>query len=65
MYLVDKKLDVCVLTIVLISCLFSSVCLVATIDRIEKARKASGTLSVASAESFLPVNGKISGPRWH
>ena len=37
--------------------------LVATKERIEKERKASNTERVPSALSFLPVNGKVSGPR--
>ena len=45
--------------------MLSSVCLVATIERIENARSASVTDSVPSAESLRPVKGKTSGPRWH
>lgn len=37
----------------------------ATIERMENERSASVTDEVPSAESFLPVNGKPSGPRWH
>ena len=32
---------------------------------IEKERSASYTLSVPTAESFLPVKGNTSGPLWH
>jgi hypothetical protein len=31
----------------------------------ENDRKAAFTLKVLTALSFLPVNGKASGPRWH
>ena len=44
--------------------LFASLSLAATKVLIEKERNASLTLKVLTAESFLPVNGKISGPRW-
>jgi hypothetical protein len=43
--------------------LFTSFDLAATIVLIEKDRSASETESVPSALSFLPVNGKTSGPR--
>ena len=33
--------------------------------RIENERRASCTLSVPTAESFRPVKGNTSGPRWH
>jgi len=42
--------------------LFDSVDLKANKLLIEKTLKASFTESVPSAESFLPVNGRISGP---
>src|SRR5437867_8854112 len=42
-----------------------SVCFTATIDRMEKARNASVTDNVPSAESLRPANGNTSGPRWH
>ena len=57
-----KKLDSCSDTILLKISLFSSLSLVATIVLIEKERNASGTERVPSAESFLPVKGKTSGP---
>src|ERR1700674_703105 len=57
--------DLCPSTIVSSNALLASVCLVATIERIENARKASVTDSVPSAESLRPANGKTSGPRWH
>ena len=41
-----------------------SVSLDATKVLIEKERKASCTLKVATAESFLPVKGYTSGPLW-
>ena len=37
----------------------------ATSERMEKHLRASLIERVASAESFLPVNGSVSGPRWH
>jgi hypothetical protein len=37
----------------------------ATNERMEKQRKASLMESVASAESFRPAKGSVSGPRWH
>ena len=37
----------------------------ATSVRMENDRKAAFTLKVLTALSFLPVNGKASGPRWH
>jgi len=43
--------------------LLATFSLVATKVRIEKERKASRTLKVLNAESFLPVNGNTSGPR--
>ena len=43
----------------------SASCLAATMDRMLKARRASVTDSVPSAEFLRPVKGKISGPRWH
>jgi hypothetical protein len=46
-------------------CLFKSVCLAATSVRIENIRKVSVTERVPSAESFLPVKGNVSGLRWH
>src|SRR3954468_14259570 len=45
--------------------LLFSVCFVATIERIEKDRRASVTDNVPSAKSLRPVNGNTSGPRWH
>ena len=38
---------------------------VATVVRIENTLRASDTDSVPSAESFLPLNGRVSGPLWH
>lgn len=43
--------------------LLASVDFVAKNERVEKERKASDTDKVPSALSFLPVNGKTSGPR--
>ena len=63
MYFVLKKLESFELTISLSSFLFLSVSLVATNERIENDRSASTTDNVPSALSFLPVNGKTSGPR--
>jgi hypothetical protein len=48
--------DWCSCTMVLSSALFASVCLAATIERIENARNASLTDSVPSAESLRPAN---------
>ena len=39
--------------------------LAATNVLMENDRKASRTLNVLNAESFLPVKGKTSGPLWH
>jgi len=47
----------------LIMVLFASVSLAATSVRIVKTLSASVTDNVPSAESFLPVKGKVSGPR--
>ena len=62
---VDRKLDSWLCTMALIMALFSGVCLVVTTVRIENDRNAAVTESVPSAESLRPVNGKVSGPRWH
>ena len=59
------KFDLCSFTMASSSRLLSSVCLAAIIERIENERSASVTDKVPSAESFLPVKGKTSGPRWH
>src|SRR3954467_14560079 len=59
------KFDLCSLTMASSSRLLSSVCLAAIIERIENERSASVTDRVPSAESFRPVNGNTSGPRWH
>ena len=50
-------------TIDLIMVLFSSVSFAATSVLIVNTLSASVTDKVPSAESFLPVNGKLSGPR--
>ena len=62
-YSVLRNNDSLFLIIVLIICLFSAVAFVATNVLIENTRSASETESVPSAESFLPLNGKDSGPR--
>jgi len=59
------KLDRCSFTIAFNNRLLASVCLVATIERIEKDRRASLTDKVPSAESLRPVKGNTSGPRCH
>ena len=48
-----------------ISSLLGAEPLAATSVRMEKARNASLTESVPSAESFRPVKGNVSGPRCH
>lgn len=62
---VDKKLDLSSFNIFVMICLLRSFALAAARLLIENTRKASETESVPSAESFLPVKGKVSGPRWH
>ncbi len=62
---VDRKFDLRPRTIPLIRRLLTSLALAATSVRMEKTRSASETDSVPSAESLRPVNGKVSGPRWH
>jgi hypothetical protein len=62
---VERNRELRFVTIVVKIRLFASVSLAATSVRIEKTLSASETDSVPSAESFLPVKGKISGPRWH
>ncbi len=49
----------------LIKALVWSLYLAATRVRIENCFSASATDKVPSAESFLPLNGNVSGPRWH
>ncbi|MNG31430.1 hypothetical protein D3C84_1172250 [compost metagenome] len=49
----------------LINALLLSWNLVATSVRMEKVRSASWTDKVPSAEFFRPLNGNVSGPRWH
>lgn len=53
------------ISIILIILTFSEDEFVATSDLMEKALNASIIERVPSAESFLPVNGKESGPLWH
>ena len=60
---VDRKADERSRTMCLRSSLFDSVPFVATTVRMEKTLSASDTERVPSAESFLPVNGNVSGPR--
>ena len=60
-----KKLECRPLTMSWINCRLSGVDCAATSERIEKHFSASLMDSVASAESFRPVNGSVSGPRWH
>ena len=62
---VDRNVDDRFDTIDLMIARFASVSFAATSVRIVKTRSASLTDSVPSAESFRPVNGKVSGPRWH
>ena len=62
---VERNLDFLSLRIALMICLLASFCFAATRVRIANTLKASDTDSVPSAESFRPVNGKESGPRWH
>lgn len=59
------NVDLCPSTISSNSAFDPLVALAAIMVRIEKARSASLTDKVPSAESFLPVNGNTSGPRWH
>ena len=61
----DRKLDLFSRTIRVMISLFKSLPLAATRALIEKTRRASETDKVCSAESFRPVQGKVSGPRWH
>ena len=63
--LLANKHSVRILSFVLAIFLFVSFSLVATSVLIEKTLKASETDNVPSAESFLPVKGKLSGPLWH
>ncbi len=60
---VVRKLDLSSLMIFLIILLFASMSFAANNVLIEKTLNASETDKVPSAESFLPVNGKVSGPR--
>ncbi len=53
------------LTIAVMMARFASWSLAATSVRIVNTRSASVTDRVPSAESLRPVNGKVSGPRWH
>ena len=59
---VDKKLDLCPSTMSLIIFLLTGPSLAATSVLIENTFSASDTERVPSAESFLPVNGNVSGP---
>lgn len=59
---VERKLDFLSFIIVEIISLFISFTLAATKVLIVKIRNASDTDNVPSAESFLPVKGKVSGP---
>jgi uncharacterized protein (TIGR00725 family) len=58
---VDDRFD----TIDLMIARLASVSFAATSVRIVNTRSASLTDNVPSAEAFRPVNGKVSGPRWH
>ena len=62
---VDRNVDNRFVTIALMIARFASVSFAATSIRIVNTRSASLTDNVPSAESFRPVNGKASGPRWH
>ncbi len=62
---VDRKRELRSVTIVRMIALLASVSLAATRVRMVKTLRASETESVPSAESFRPVNGNVSGPRWH
>lgn len=62
---VVRKDDIRPVTMSPSSALFASLDAVAATVRIEKARSASLTDRVPSAESFRPVNGNVSGPRRH
>ena len=62
---VERKRELRSVRMDLMSRRLSSVPLAATSVRIVKTLRASETDSVPSAESFLPVKGKASGPRWH
>ncbi len=59
----ERNLELRFVTIDLIMILFASVSLAATSVLIVKTLSASVTDKVPSAESFLPVKGKLSGPR--
>ena len=59
---VERKFDFRSLTMFVIIDLFISSSLAATRVLIENTRSASETDKVPSAESFLPVKGKVSGP---
>lgn len=60
-----RKLDLPVSTTLVSSARFLSSSLVATIERMENTRSASLIDSVPAALFLRPVNGKVSGPRWH
>jgi hypothetical protein len=62
---VFKNFEVFSVSMFRISSFWLSKSFAATRERIEKERRASITESVPSAESFRPVKGKVSGPRWH
>jgi len=62
---VERNLELLSVTIDFMIRLFASVSLAATRARMVKTLRASDTDRVPSAESFLPVNGNVSGPRWH
>ena len=61
----DRKLDARLRRISVSNRLLRSFAFAATRVRMEKTRSASETESVPSAESLRPVNGNVSGPRWH
>ena len=62
---VDKKLLFRPSKISLNKFLLTSLSLPATMVLMLKTRRASTTLNVPSAESFLPLKGYTSGLRWH